>query len=350
MHSLLNKTLILRFSSIGDIVLASPLIRALRRRFPEARIDFVVKTEFAELVRYNPYLSSVIEYSASQGFAGLVSLKRQIRSTAYDTVIDIHNNFRSIYLRSWIGAGTVAVMDKRLWKRFMLVRFKWNRYDGLFSVADRYIEPLRSLGIENDGVGTEVFVPKAVTDHVSELWRSYRIASGRQVIALAHSAKHITKMWPADRYAELGCRIIENGGVIILLGSQADTIRSNGIADLLHAKGVPKSSVVNLTGELDLLRVAALMDICSLVVANDSGLMHLAGARKRPVVGIFGPTVKEFGFFPVGTRNRVVERTGLECRPCSHLGGPRCPKGHFRCMADISVEQVYQTVQTLLSS
>ncbi len=329
MHSLLNKTLILRLSSIGDIVLASPLIRVLRKRFPEARIDFVVKSEFAELVRYNPYITSVIEFSNSAGFAGLVSLKRKLRSVGYDSVIDIHNNFRSMYLRSFIGADICAVVDKRLWQRFILVRFKLNRYNGFVSVADRYIEPLKSFGVENDGEGLEIFIPPSVLTRVGELWKTYRVAPNSRVIAIAHSAKHLTKMWPAEQYAKLGIKVCRNGGVVVLFGSQTDAARSRFIIEQMYAQGVPSSHVVNCTGQLGLLETAAFMDYCSVVVANDSGLMHLASARNRPVVGIFGPTVKEFGFFPIGGKNRVIERAGLECRPCSHLGGPRMPKKTF---------------------
>jgi lipopolysaccharide heptosyltransferase II len=350
MHSLLNKTLILRLSSIGDIVLASPLIRVLRKRFPDAQIDFVVKSEFAELVRYNPYLTTVIEFSSSEGFSGLVSLKRRLRNTGYDSVIDIHNNFRSIYLRSFIGADTSAVINKRLWQRFLLVRLKWNRYDGLLSVADRYIEPMKAFGIENDGQGAEVFIPPSLQTRISELWQSYHILPGRPVVALAHAAKHETKMWPAECYAELGNRVISSGGLVVLLGSREDSARSTFISDKIFAGGGKQSDVVNCTGQSSLLETAALMDYCSLVVSNDSGLMHLASARGRPVIGIFGPTVKEFGFFPIGASTKVVERNRLECRPCSHLGGPRCPEGHFRCMLDINVDQVYQSVQTLLLS
>jgi lipopolysaccharide heptosyltransferase II len=350
MHSLLNKTLILRLSSIGDIILASPLIRVLRKRFPDSRIDFVVKSEFAELVRYNPYLTTVLEFSSLQGLAGLVSLKRRLRETGYDSVIDIHNNFRSIYLRSFLGDGMSAIVEKRLRQRFMLVRFKWNLYNGVLSVADRYIEPLRSFGIDNDGEGVEIFIPPSIITRIEEKWKTYSISDDGRVVALAHSAKHWTKMWPAEKFADLGCRIIRDGGTVVLVGGQNDRERSRFIMDKMLSQGISPSHIVNCTGGFDLLETAALMDHCSAVVANDSGLMHLASARKRPVIGIFGPTVKEFGFFPVGGSTAVIERAGLECRPCSHLGGPQCPKGHFRCMNDINVSDVYQLVKKFLQS
>jgi heptosyltransferase-2 len=157
-------------------------------------------------------------------------------------------------------------------------------------------------------------------------------------------------MWPAEKYAELGCRIVRGGGIVVLFGSQNDQERSKLITEKMQAQGVPLSHIVDCTGRFTLLETAGFMDFCSAVVANDSGLMHLASARKRPVIGIFGPTVKEFGFFPIGGASIVIEKAGLECRPCSHLGGPRCPKGHFRCMNNIDVDTVYQSVQKLLSS
>ena len=105
---------------------------------------------------------------------------------------------------------------------------------------------------------------------------------------------------------------------------------------------------MNLAGKLNLCETAAMMDKCSVVVTNDSGLMHIAAARKRNVVAIFGPTVKEFGFFPIGTRSVVVENTELDCRPCTHIGLPSCPKGHFKCMNEISTEQVVTSANALL--
>jgi heptosyltransferase-2 len=349
MTSSLNRALIIRFSSVGDIVLSSLLVRALRSRFPSSQIDFVVKEEFADLVRYNPYISSVIAFPRNGRFADLRHLRSRIARTAYDAIFDIHDSLRSRYLCA--GAANVHRVNKRKLARFLLVKFKINayaRFGGAPSVALRYLETARSFGVADDGNGLDLFFDRKDAMNV-EAVIGPDFPPDERFIGVCPSAKHANKMWPAERFAEVGRDLSTTyRRPILLFGSDRERTRCEEIAARM-GRVSPDLRVLNLAGRLSLSETAAAMDRCAVVVTNDSGLMHIAAARKRPVVAIFGPTVRELGFFPWGTRSIVLEREGLACRPCTSIGLPECPKKHFKCMNEITARHVLDAVGTLLS-
>jgi len=343
-----SKTLILRFSSIGDIVLASPLLRVLRQRFPTAQIDFVTRTEYSELVRFNPNLNVTFGYDRRDGLVGLIRLARALRAERYDLLIDIHGSLRSRFLRILMGVPRAVTIDKRLRVRRALIAKKMNRYSAVVSVATRYIEPVHAYGVEDDAKGLELHIPDEILFRISGRMAALQLNRNEHVIGFCPSARHATKRWPAERYAELGIRLAKQDHArILLFGGPEDRALCGGIAETIDAS--EKGSVVDLTAELGLLETGAAMEFCDAIVTNDTGLMHIAAAKHRKLIALFGPTVREFGFFPLGEQSLVLEREGLYCRPCSHIGSATCPEGHFRCMQEISVDDVYATVYRLLS-
>ncbi len=342
-----NKTLVIRFSSIGDIVLASPLVRVLRTRFPSSQIDFVVRNEYSELIRYNPNLNHIFEFDAQGGFQELRRLKEIIRREKYDLIIDIHNSLRSRYIRSFSGAKKVVVINKRIFARTMLVRLKKNYYQDIVSVADRYIEPMEIYGVENDAHGLEIFIPDETMHKVSGKVSSLKLPIYEKVVGFCPSAKHATKRWPEERFIEAGIRLVrELKAKIILFGGKNDTVLCTTIANGINKK-TEGEYAIEYNGQFSLLETAAAMQFCDVIVTNDSGLMHIAAAMKKKVVAIFGSSVREFGFFPVGTENIVIERKGLYCRPCSHIGRSNCPEGHFRCMNEIHINDVVDSIKAI---
>jgi heptosyltransferase-2 len=188
-------------------------------------------------------------------------------------------------------------------------------------------------------------------DHaaVGRILADIGVRDGEPCVVLAPGARHWSKRWPGERFAEVGATLAREGGTpagerapgrpiaggtrVFVLGGNDDTALCADVAARIRAQA-PGANVADLSGRLTLTGCALVMDRASVVITNDTALMHIAAARKRPVVAIFGPTVREFGFFPVGTRSVVLERTGLACRPCTHIGGPSCPAGHFRCMLE----------------
>lgn len=341
-----NRTLIIRLSSVGDIILASPLIRLLKKKRPQAEIDFLVKSEYRELVQYNPHLRYVIEFDTHGGFACLRALRRRIRQERYDAIVDIHGNFRSTFLRSG-ASSTVLKMNKRRVARFFLVNFKWNTFQSVTAVPIRYLEAVRSLGIDDDGEGPEIFVPEDVRVRAWDQLTKAGIDGQGHVVGLCPGAKHATKRWPREYFEQLAVTLVkEDDARLLLFGGQDDQETCLAIERRVVQETGKRSDILNCAGPQSLLETASAMDACDTIVANDSGLLHLAAARKRRVVAIFGPTVREFGFYPYGTESKVIERQGLYCRPCTHIGGQTCPEGHFRCMKEITVEEVLTGVRS----
>lgn len=344
-----EKILIIRLSSIGDILLSSPLIRCLRNKFPNSQIDFLVRNDYADLVKYNPHISKVIEFDTRGGFNSLKKLTHQLKQENYNVVLDIHNSLRSRYIRCFSKPQSVHIVDKRTPARFCLVKFKLNLYKKDVPVAERYLETAKELGVENDKKGLEVFIQDNQQNKIAEKLLQLRSSDIKMIAGVAPSAKHNTKKWQAGKYVELLSRLVsEQDALILAFGGIEDKKEIDDIVNKVNQIS-NKQAALNFAGELSLLENAAALDYCNVVITNDTGLMHLAAARKKKVVALFGPTVREFGFFPYGTENIVIENKTVRCRPCSHIGSKACPKKHFKCMEDISSEKVYTEVKHILN-
>jgi heptosyltransferase-2 len=349
MQGVLHKTLIIRLSSVGDVVLSSPLVRALHARYPDCQIDFLVKAEYADLVRFNPHVAQVIQFPGGGTLGDLVRLRRTVISSRYDLIIDIHDSIRSRYLSA--GAGKVTRVNKRKFARMLLVNFKldvYDRFGGAPDVAARYLETVIPWGILDDGEGPDLFFPPDVKAAVERLLGAEHVEPGTMCIGVCPCARHGNKMWPGERFAESAGHLAEQHGLPVLLFGGADEREMCGAIEGAINGAHPRASVLNLAGRLSLLETGCAMDRCAVVLANDTGLMHIAEARGVPVVAVFGPTVREFGFFPRGARATVIERPGLSCRPCTHIGLPRCPLGHFRCMKEIAPRAVIDGAERFL--
>jgi lipopolysaccharide heptosyltransferase II len=349
MRDVLHKTLIIRLSSVGDVVLSLPLVRALRGHYPGCQIDYCVKAAYADLVKDNPHLSRVIEFPDNGTVTDLLRMRSAIAATRYDLIIDIHDSIRSRFL--CVGSGDVTRINKRKIARTLLVKFKsdaYQRFGGAPGVVERYFETVRDLGVADDGKGLELYVPAEARSSVDALLAEERVIKGSLCIGLCPSSRHYTKMWPGDRFAAAGGQLAEQfNATVLLFGALEDRDRCELISHLIERQ-YPGTQVVNLAGWASLLETAAAIDRCKVVLTNDTGLMHIAAARRARVVAIFGPTVRQFGFYPPAETSTVIEQNDLPCRPCSHIGLPRCPKGHFRCMNDTSIERVVSAARPYL--
>ena len=344
-----KKILVLRFSSVGDIVLSSPLLRVLRSKFPKCQIDYVTRTEYAELVRSNPNINYTYEFNTADGFNGLKTLKKRIREEQYDLLVDIHGSLRSRYIRTFMGSARVVTVDKREKERLALIKFKKDLYKDDIPVSKRYIEAVNPLGIEDDGKGLELHIPDEVLFAVSGKVAGLKLNQFERVVGLCPTARHLTKTWPKDRFIELGSRCArDRSAKVLLFGGNLDVEYCDDIAKSIAAN-CDDGCVSNLSGQFSLLETAAAMEYCDVIVTNDSGLMHVAEARQRNLVAVFGSTVRQFGFFPQNKNSAVIERKGLYCRPCSHIGRSSCPEKHFRCMNEIGVDEVFEHADRMFS-
>jgi lipopolysaccharide heptosyltransferase II len=332
------KILIIRLSSIGDIVLTSPLIQLLRQKYPESTIDFVVKKALLDLVAHNPAIEHIYIFDKSQGFKQLRDFKKQIRLAKYDLIIDIHKNFRSLYLRTGSSARRIVKYKKYPFRRWLLVQLKINLFREVIPIAQRYITSLPEFRHIKKSPELNFQIPGEVKKQVSEKWS---IAADKPIYGMAPGASFKTKRWTVEGFIAIARYIIDHlNGAIILFGNERDL----AITSQITAK--VSGEIIDSAGKCSLLETAALLDQCELIITNDTGLMHIATALDKKVVAIFGSTTKELGFFPYSNKAVVVENNDLKCRPCSHVGRHECPKKHFRCMKDISMDQVVESIKS----
>ncbi|MBU3741933.1 MAG: lipopolysaccharide heptosyltransferase II [Candidatus Kapabacteria bacterium] len=335
----MRSILIIRLTSLGDVVLSTPLVRQLRRTYPDAVIDVMVHERCAELWKNNPHVHHVWDVDPRAHHRLHSTLKAQMRASVpdgtYDLIVDLQHNHRSRRLRRGLGRTVVLAPKHRLEKLALVWRKRFP--DVVTSVVSRYRSCVDHLPLALDVDGPEVWLPEEGAAGAYGGWTT--APTGR--IALAPGAQHATKRWPAGRYAQLCDRLWQEAGLTpVLLGSAAD---SDVCAAIANASVAPVERADGATSIEQTLRV---LDTCDALVTNDSGVMHLGAARRRPIVAIFGSTVPAFGFAPYGTRHVIVEHS-VACRPCTHIGRPSCPKGHFACMQEITVDAVIDGLRSL---
>jgi len=336
-----KKILLIRLSSIGDILLTTPFIRQTRKAYPDSQIDFVIKKEYSDLLKNNPNINNLLEFDTTRGMQGLKNLKKLLRDENYDYVFDLHNNIRSNYLHLGLQSKYKYRIKKNKFVQFLYVKYKINRYPEIIPIAERYINVGKRAGIRDDDKGLEIFFDKNSEKSVNMILEQNEIKQNDAFYAIAPGAGFYTKRWPIDNFKIFVKNILENhNSKIVVLGNNADKHQGEVLAEY--------DNVIDLTGQLALLQSAILLSKSKVLVSNDTGLMHMATSVKVPVLGIFGSTVKEFGFFPYRSKSRVVEIRDLKCRPCSHIGRNNCPKEHFKCMKEISPEMVVENFEKLL--
>ena len=341
--AIIHKILVIRLSSIGDIILTTPLLRSLRENFPDVRITFLIKKQYEELLIASPYIDHLITFDTRQGFKGLKMLRRRLRDEKFDLFLDIHKNWRSRYLRMGIKARQTTTYGKQLFNRTLLVYLKINRYRNIKPVYERYYESVAKFGIQYDGKGTEILFPAEKAEKARAMLTSAGYSFKSPLLVICPSATYNNKKWKPEGFIETAQHLIAEKSVFVVVHGGRDDMTLCGSI----AAGIG-SGAVSFAGQLSLAESAALLSYSAIVIANDSGLLHLAQSQKIPVVGIYGPTTRELGYFPVDTRSSVIE-TSVTCRPCTHNGLNYCPKKHFKCMLDIPASLVTKAALNFLT-
>jgi heptosyltransferase II len=333
--------LIARLSSIGDIILTSPVVRVVHEAYPNAKITFLVKKEFASIVQYNPYIGQVITFDKSGGRKALVQLKEKIRNEKFDWFIDLHNNLRTNYIKLFIRFPEVSTYSKQSFRRWLLVKFRKNIFRDAKPVYLKYFDAVKSRNLQYDDKGTEVYFPVEESDKIDKKLIADQVNPTLPMVVICPGASFSNKQWLPERISQLADILIEQKKAqIVFLGGPNDASLCNSIMVGM------KYNAFNYAGQLALPGSAALLRKAGLVITHDSGMMHLAQSQHTPVVAIFGPTTKEMGFFPLVTDSRVVEKD-VPCRPCTTKGLNYCPKKHFNCMRFIEISDVMNAVNEL---
>jgi len=340
----MKKIAIIRLSSIGDIVLTTPLVRALRAQYPQSRIDFIIKNEYAELLSTNPHLDNVISFDHDAGFGELRSLKKLIRKEKYDVLIDLHKNFRSVFLRNNSRSGMVLKYNKNYVRRSLLIWFGLNRFKIIEPIYKRYFRAVESLGVKPDKDGTELHLTKNNILNVQTKLTKSGLRKNQPLVILCPGAGFATKQWHIKGFAEVGDHLAKKYKALIgILGSNKDFEDCESVQNQMNERSV------NYAGMFTLLESAAMLNQSKIVITNDTGLMHIAQSQKTPVVALFGSTTRELGYFPFPESSFVIEQD-LSCRPCTHNGRNSCPKKHFRCMMDSKSGDVIEAAEQLLKA
>ncbi|MEA2063035.1 MAG: glycosyltransferase family 9 protein, partial [Gemmatimonadota bacterium] len=327
---------------IGDVILATPVVRSIRRHWPEARISFLTRESFSPLLANNPHLDEVAALPDTAGPGGLIQLVKNLRHSNWDLLIDLHNNLRSRVIRSLVPADKTIVYTRQALKRSLLIYGRMDFFGkGIAAVPERYARPLAGMGVELDEQPCELYPSERDRSQAMEQLRAGGPA-GNRFLAIAPGSAWPTKRWPPALFAAAARELSHRYGFrIVLLGSAGDLEACRAVEDELGGPG----NCLILAGRLGLMNSVAVVEQSSLMITNDTGLMHAATAVGTPVVAIFGCTTKHLGYFPYRAedRSRVVEvDKGLWCRPCTKNGRKRCPLGHWRCMRDIGPGRVVE--------
>lgn len=314
----MKKILIIRFSSIGDIVLTTPVIRCVKNQLPNSEIHYVTKKPFKGILENNPAITKVhvIEREVNEVIADL-------KKENFDFVVDLHNNLRSSQVKMKLGKPS-STFKKLNFQKWILVNLKINRMPAVH-VVDRYLDTVKKLGVVNDNKGLDYFIP--AKDEVSI--DSLPVSHQNGYIGFVIGAKHFTKQLPTEKIISI-CKKINQP--ILLLGGKEDLERGEQIA---KAIGI---TIYNACGKYNLNQSASLVKQARKIITHDTGLMHIAAAFKKEIISVWGNTVPAFGFTPYlpDPQSKMVEVKNLSCRPCSKIGHDACPKGHFKCMKEIN--------------
>jgi heptosyltransferase-2 len=335
----MNKILVIRLSSLGDVILSTPLLKKLREKYPHSQIDYCVKKEFSDALRFNPNINNIIEAENELTFRKLRTLKKRLKIEKYDLVIDAHNKLNTFYLRTFPGSKKL-VFKKYSVKKFLLVKFKLNLLKNLPPISERYLKIL-SGQIYDKQIVPEIYPEQAAKGNVEEIIEQLNL-KGRETICIAPSSGHFTKTYPPELYAELINNFDRTKYSFVLIGKGND--KAN-ISDVLSKTGI---NVHDLCDKLDVNEIYELMKKCRLVIGGDTGPMHIAEAAGIPLILLAGSSVKEFGFYPQTENTIILENNSLKCRPCSHIGRNSCPKRHFKCMYEIKPAEIKNAVESLL--
>lgn len=321
------KILIIRLSSIGDIVLTTPILRCIKKQIPNAEIHYLIKANNAIILNNNPYVDKIIVFTNS-----LSETIKELKKENYTYVFDLHNQIRSFIIRTKLHKP-FNIFNSLRFKKWLLVKWRINKMPDKH-IVDRYFDVVRILGVTNDGEGLDYFLNEE--DYIAPDALPLSFQEG--YIAVVIGSKHNTKQMPIDMLIAL-CRGINKS--IVLLGDKNDRQKAIKIENAVGAR------VFNACGAYNLNQTSSLIKNSNGVITPDTGLMHISAALNKNIISVWGNTVPEFGMYPYMSKESkseiyIFEDKNLDCRPCHKLGYNKCPKKHFRCMRNLNVNKMIE--------
>jgi heptosyltransferase-2 len=309
------KILVIRFSSMGDIIYTTPVVRCIKKQVPNAEVHFLTKPAFKYIYDNNPYVDKLLLLKPS-----LSDTINQIKAEKYNHIVDLHNNLRTtiIKLRTGIKATTYKKQPIRKW---LSLKFKLKLVPPTHLV-DRYLQAAKPLGVVNDGQPIDYYIK---ADH--QLGKLLPVSHQNGYIAFVIGATHFTKRMPNEKIISI-CGQLKLP--VVLLGG--NDVKANG--DIVASAIGP--NIYNACGATSLDESVYLVSKAEAIIGFDTGLTHIAEAFNKPIVSVWGGTVPELlGVQPYMVKEVLVAGIDLDCRPCSKFGLEKCPLGHFKCMNDM---------------
>ena len=315
----MRRILIIRLSSIGDIVLTTPVVRCVKQQMTDAEVHFLVKKEFATVIESNPYIDKIHLFNGN-----LKETIRELKSENFDFVVDLHKNIRSKRIKHALKKPS-ASFPKLNYEKWLLVNFKLNRLPDIH-IVERYFEAVRPLKVKDDGLGLDYFIAPKDEINATHLPDGFFENYAVLVVGGAHQTKQI----PLDKAVEI-CRRIDRP--VVICGGTDDYEKGEQIAQRCEKQ------IFNACGTFNIGQSSSLIRQAQQVITSDTGMMHIAAAFQKNIISLWGNTIPQFGMTPYmpqhPERSKILEVKGLPCRPCSKIGYKKCPKGHFRCMMEI---------------
>jgi len=327
------KFLLVRFSSIGDIVLTSPVARHLKQQVEDAEIHFLTKTAYASLLEANPYIDRVHTFDGD-----VKTTITSLRNEGIDHVIDLHHNLRSARIKHGIKRVAFTV-DKLNWRKWLYVTLKIDRLPDRHMV-DRNLDTIKPFIEKVDAGGLDYFIPKTGEVEISSLPEPFR----NGYVGLSIGAQHDTKKLPVESLVILSRKLAYP---VVILGGPEDREKAE-----LIISSLPGRDILNACGAYSIHQSASLVRQASVLISHDTGLMHIGAAFQKKIISVWGNTVPRFGMFPYRADPSSVqfEVKDLACRPCSKIGYQKCPKKHFKCMLEQDLDAIASAAKQLWNS
>lgn len=340
------KILIIRFSSLGDIILTTPVFRELKKIYPESHLTFLTSEEFGGMVANNPYIDQIIYHVRQESWQELNQLIQSLQKLSFDLIYDIHRSLRSRWIcwklqRNFFKKQPALwKINKNGWKRTLLVHWKINMLKHSISQREIYLKPLQSHTSQLLDSSTELFPSEEDKTQIQAILKKNQLIP-KKFICIGPSASFPGKCWPLEHYQALISCLLEQKWDVVLVGGKKEE-------EPQHLKQIFGNRIHNMAGETRLLESASLLDSAALVVSNDTSIAHMAEAMGVPILTIFGPTVREFGYAPFLKQSVLIEQD-LPCRPCTRNGKGECKIAQKRlCLTSITPQSVYAQVQHIL--
>lgn len=312
-----RKILVIRFSSIGDIVMTSPVVRTLSNK--GYKVHFLVKEKFLPVIEANPYIRKIHIFTSIQQSI------QELSAEQFDFIVDLQNNRNSRILCWRLGTPNSAFPKLNI-EKFLVVLLKIRSILPAKHIVDRYFEAVKQLGVKNDYQGLDFFMDESkISQSIRDFPKPY--------VIIVVGGSYTTKKIPLNKLREIITHL--SNKKILLLGDQHDFTVAQQLS-------LEFENAINLCGQTNLHESAYLIKHAAFVISSDTGLMHIAAAFRKIIYSFWGNTIPEFGMYPYmpDMKSKIIQNNHVWCRPCSKLGYQRCPLLHFKCMNDLNISEI----------